>query len=243
MKKEVKSIVKNIAIPTVDEFVKNLPMDYIQIKAAWFAFKNSYGLFADLFQDEAIEFLENVKNNINEIGDEILQSKDFKQGLLISLEQIARLRQKKKRMIAQRIFLGFMSSKDRDNFDLEKMYQTLNLLSFDALKLLCFIKSKILPELKRRSKHAAESHAQTAKPDTDVYQKVFDENYAMYIMLLSIGSSVAPTIWREKLAKTRNVRDVIFELGNLGILRIEKGEEWRQPQINNFGLAFMEFIA
>ena len=66
MKKEVKSIVKNIAIPTVDEFVKNLPMDYIQIKAAWFAFKNSYGLFADLFQDEAIEKLATIISILEE---------------------------------------------------------------------------------------------------------------------------------------------------------------------------------
>lgn len=242
MKKEVKSIVKNVVIPVADKFVENLPTEYIQMKAAWFAFKNSYGLFSDLFQDEAKEFLENVTKHINEIGNKILQSKDFKQGLLISLEQISRLRQKKKRIIAQRIFLEFISSKDRDHFDLEKMYQTLNLLSFDALEWLFFMKTEILPELKKRATSVAESHAKTANPGTDVYKKVFDETYTMYVMSLSIGRSVAPIIWRKKIEKTQNTRDIIFELENLGILRIEKGDEWRQPQMNNFGLDFMEFI-
>jgi hypothetical protein len=58
-----------------------------------------------------------------------MKTEEFQDGFVYALEKYIRERNTKKRIIAQRIFLGFATSEDKSRFDLERYYEILSKIS------------------------------------------------------------------------------------------------------------------
>ncbi|MDP2683735.1 MAG: hypothetical protein Q8P20_01635 [bacterium] len=100
------------------------------VNIAWGAIK---GGVAKVREKKAEEFILFLQNN-TEIID--FNNEQFVDGLGLTFEQYLRQRDEQKRKIIQQIFLGFSNSKYMRNFELERMYDVLNKISFSHVHLL-----------------------------------------------------------------------------------------------------------
>jgi|LakMenEpi03Aug12_release.lakeMendotaPanAssembly.Ray.scaffolds.fasta_scaffold247111_2 hypothetical protein len=84
----------------------------------------------------AEEFLEFIKENEQKFTVELINNECFVSGLALTLREIIQQYSEIKRVKIYSIFLGFVESEDKENFELEKMYHTLNLMSLEDLHIL-----------------------------------------------------------------------------------------------------------
>ncbi len=87
-------------------------------------------------QQKVLEWVEMVRDNPSIFTKEILESRQFQDGFVYALERYIRERNESKRKIMKNIFLGFVGVNSEDNFELERMYHVLSILSIDDLLVL-----------------------------------------------------------------------------------------------------------
>lgn len=120
-----KTVAKNFIIPAVGYFVAKYP----EFLPSWLLIQGFFGSLFDLQQEKVNEFVEYLKNNIDIFTKEVIRTKDFQEGFVITFENYLKQRNEKKRKVIRNIFLGFTQSKDKLNFELERMYDLLNKIS------------------------------------------------------------------------------------------------------------------
>lgn len=91
----------------------------------------------------AEEFLEFIKINEQHFVVELIHNECFISGLALTLKQVIEQYSEIKRQHIYNIFLGFTKEKDKETFELEKMYFALNLLSLEDLSLLSKIEQNV----------------------------------------------------------------------------------------------------
>jgi hypothetical protein len=95
-----------------------------------------------IFSNRKNEFIKFLDDNYDLFQDkEILKNEHFISGLLILYQEIIKQRFEWKRQRMYGIFLGFANEKDKENFELERIYNTLNLMSQNEFSA-CFEISK-----------------------------------------------------------------------------------------------------
>ncbi len=88
-----------------------------------------------VLKDRKQEFIIFLAEHIDLLNNnEVLNNEHFISGLIILYKQILEQRFETKRQRAYGIFLGFISSEDKEMFELERMYNTLNLMSENDIK-------------------------------------------------------------------------------------------------------------
>lgn len=127
-----KIVVKNFIIPAVGCFVAKYP----EFLPSWLLIQGFFGSLFDLQQEKVNEFIKYLKNNIDIFTKEVISTKDFQEGFVITFENYLKQRNEKKRKIIHNIFLEFAQSKDKINFELERMYDILNKISLFELHIL-----------------------------------------------------------------------------------------------------------
>lgn len=93
------------------------------VSIIWGAIKGGVGSIREKRAEEFILFLQ---KNINV---SYFKNEQFIDGLGLTFEQYLKQRNEEKRKIIQNIFLGYIFSDDKINFELERMYNLLNQLS------------------------------------------------------------------------------------------------------------------
>lgn len=93
------------------------------VAIVWGAIKGGVGNIREKRAEKFIYFLQ-TNIDITYFKDE-----QFVDGLGITFEQYLKQRNEDKRVMIQRIFLGYITSDDKINFELERLYNLLNLLS------------------------------------------------------------------------------------------------------------------
>lgn len=116
---------KNFIIPAIDILVASHP----EFIPAWILAKGFYGSLFDAKQDEINEFVSFIANNSSVFVEEIVNTKDFRDGFIVVFEEYIKQRNEEKRKIIQSIFLGFTLSDDKKNFELERFFDLLNKIS------------------------------------------------------------------------------------------------------------------
>lgn len=111
-------------------------------------FKTVFANNQQIKKDRAKEFLEFMTENQQYFVSELINNECFVSGLSLTLQTVIEQYSEFKRLKIYNIFLGFATSKDKENFELEKMYHTLNLLSLEDLKELQKYDEKTTPILK-----------------------------------------------------------------------------------------------
>ena len=139
-KKTKQLVVKNFIIPTVGFFVAKYP----EFSPHWLLLQGFFGSLFDLQQERVNDFVEYLKNNIDVFTKKVVETKDFQEGFVITFENYLKQRNEIKRKLIQNIFLGFSQSKNKTNFELERMYDLLNKMSGVDFLVLNKIASKSL---------------------------------------------------------------------------------------------------
>jgi hypothetical protein len=97
-------------------------------------FKTVFSNHQTIQKKRAEEFLKFIKENEQKFTVELINNECFVSGLALTLREIIKQYSEIKRVRIYSIFLGFVESEDKENFELEKMYHTLNLMSLEDLE-------------------------------------------------------------------------------------------------------------
>ena len=129
----LKSGLENVVIPTVERVLSST---YPEWEPAWKMAKGFLGVIFELQQEKINEFVVFIRDNPEKFTKQILSTQQFKDVFVITLENYFKQRSERKRRIIQRIFLGFTSTADKENFEVEKMYWILSIMNFEEFALL-----------------------------------------------------------------------------------------------------------
>tara|TARA_B100000508_G_C11402036_1_gene248827 strand:- start:1 stop:678 length:678 start_codon:yes stop_codon:yes gene_type:complete len=188
-----KQIVKDVALVAADEVVSRVP----GLGLAWGLSKALHGAGMKLRQQKALEWVEMVRDHPEVFIEDLLKQEDFQDGFNYALEKYLAERNQDKRDIIKKVFLGFASSEERAQFELERLLNTTSIISLDAVNLLSYIDENILPEMERE----------------------YREHKGNIIQRLS--QKVEEQLGDEKGERhdTNQLRDTVAELISLGIFR------------------------
>lgn len=135
------NLIKNSILNTIDVIAAT----DISLWISWWLAKALFVNGLEMREERAREFIEYIINNPAEFTTKIMGTKEFQDGFVYSIEQYIRQRNKKKRVVAQKIFLSFAETKEKQDFELERYNQVLVNISSYWLEYLYFIKYTIIP--------------------------------------------------------------------------------------------------
>jgi len=141
--KEWKIAVKNY-LPVCGAMVSSFINLNPSLAYAMYSAIGLYGVYMDANQEELNNFLVFIKDHPDVFVEEAISTNDFKKGFVITLGEFLKMRSEHKRETVKRVFLGFTSSKNKENFQLEKLYSVLSSISFESIQYLEFISNDIL---------------------------------------------------------------------------------------------------
>jgi hypothetical protein len=154
------NITTNISIPFIGALVATIASTHPEVAMAWLGISQTY-LFLKAMDPRADDFMNKVNKNIGGITEQLVQSIEFQQSLLVTFDALIRARNKQKAEIIKRVYLlGYIPSSNHSAFALERFYQTSQQISLEAIEYLQFIKKEILPrklasiELKANEEHS-----------------------------------------------------------------------------------------
>lgn len=203
-----------------------------------------YGYYMAIKQEEVNEYIEFIKSNPKIFREEIVASKEFKNGFVIAFQDYLKLRTKEKKDAAKKIFLDFAKSETKYDFELERFDNALYLISPSALKFLSFVVKEIFPIKEKKIKQLLkERNIENSGKSYDYWydfewkrsevygyiHKWIYENYNPNSELVKKRYKVKEE-WDKKLIdqvfeneknKAEEINPMIEELINLGIFRIK----------------------
>jgi len=144
---------KNFIVPAIDMLVAQRP----EFIPCWILVKGFYGALFDIKQEEINDFVSFIRENNEIFTREILKTKGFRDGFVITFEEYLKQRNKNKRKIIQNIFLGFAKNSAKECFELERMYDLLNKISEYQMNLMNKVKKEKQITIKSNLRDAIEN--------------------------------------------------------------------------------------
>lgn len=197
-----------------------------------------YGFYLQFKQDKLNSFVRFISDNPNEFAEVIVSQPAFQDGFIISLKAYLDARTKEKEELVKQIFLEFTKSDKKEEFDLERYYNTMNLLSFEGVRYLGFLNREIIPdwqtyvksEMKRLDwqKELTEQSEPLSKYISSWIQDNFNPNSPLVKEKWGYEDGSEDTeklgkIFAEEALKLNEMREHISEYLSLGILRAIPG--------------------
>lgn len=169
-----KELLSQAGLNTIDVLVWIHP----PLAVAWWLAKALLFKWLVLRQNRALEFIESIINNPWVFTLDLMATEQFQDGFVYVLEEYIRERNRRKRGIAQKIFLWFAVSEDKEKFNLERYYKILSALSSDALEYLYFIKYTILPlyETEIMDKASETVNRPGTEKGLDFWKKIYERD-------------------------------------------------------------------
>ena len=103
----------------------------------------SSGVLLKLKQEELNQFTIFIKDNPEVFNEQVVNSKEFQDGLLVFLNSYFKLRSDNKLKLARKIFYDFGKSNEKPLYPIERYNDTLEKISESGLRFLGFINTKI----------------------------------------------------------------------------------------------------
>lgn len=215
MKKEdTKNFIKGGIYGVVDEAISMIPgpnLVWAFVKSGKASLEsNSY-----VRTNELLAFFQ--ENSEVFFKESLLNDENFITGLGLTYESYLRQRSNLKRRIIQEVFKGFTQIDNKEDFEIERMYRTIELISLDSIKYLVFLTKEIIPNQNQaiasspfNPKEFGEVRLETEHPISQ-----FIENYKS--LNVSLGSNNMPQSIQDLFKKKS---DIESELINLGIFRV-----------------------
>jgi len=139
MNKKDSQVLKDSALVVADQIASVVP----GLNIAWGLSKAVYGAGLKIREQKALEWVEMVRDNPELFTAQLLEQEEFQDTFVYTLEKYICERDEEKRKIIKSIFLGYTSADDRKKFELERLINTLSLVSYDGMRLLRMLKPLI----------------------------------------------------------------------------------------------------
>ena len=120
-----KQILKNTSLVAVEAVAASVS-PYLLL--AFNFSKSMYGIGLQLRHQKVLEWVEMVRDNPDLFTEKVLESQSFQDGFVYALEEYIKERSDAKRQYYQNIFKNFAQSNERDEFELERFYNSVVLL-------------------------------------------------------------------------------------------------------------------
>ncbi len=265
----------NITISGMMPFIQHVIDPFLIAKPYWgfaiYAVIGLYGVYLALRQDELNELLDFINSHPQEFRKEIVESEEFRKGFIQFFDTYVKERLEKKRQILRRILFGFTSASDKENFELERLQDSLLRISPQAIEVLVFINKEILPVMKKNIEKEMENYAKNARSDEHnrllditwqrqsvsalIMQWIHDRynsNSPQVKKQYNLGSEHNPDI-QAKIAAiehqvTKEKTECWTELLGLGIFRMNvqagtfAGGSASEYHLTDFGIRFLKYI-
>lgn len=220
----------------------------------------------------AIELFDYIDKNRDIFTVKLMESEVFQDGFVYALERYLRLRTEEKRLGALLLFKSFAETEAKQDFPLERYFDTLEKISSDALRTLAFIKYEVIePELKQinhGSMHKLDTISLfTKNPESGrplsklvsdaIHNKYLGMNKVQTRDFMALNQQERHTYMDERRTNfTKNnerLLDSIDELTYLGLIvqgsgsaRKELSLDTTEPpswwRLSNFATSFIEYI-
>jgi hypothetical protein len=232
----------------------------------------SIGYYLIYRQEELNQFTAFLRDNPDAFTEDIIASKEFQDGFIISLENYFKLRTEEKRLFAQKIFLGFGRSPEKQDFPLERFHDSLQKISASGLYFLAFIQNTIIPYRDKEIQEEVdathsftEAGGQTRewwiedytknRPISKYLNKWLEEEYNFsspacrkkFKLPNTIGEEELENLNRLKDQKREDISYSLSELDQLGIVRGNTteagwGASGYEQRFTEYGKQFIDFI-
>lgn len=203
-----------------------------------------YGFYMAVKQEEVNEYVEFIKDHPQEFREEIVNSKEFRNGFVIAFQDYLRARTEAKKDVLKKILLGFAAEQDKNEFELERLDEVMIKISSQALTKLVFLKKEILPlkektikeDLKLQNiKNSGKSEEWwfdlnwEREPLSRFIQQWLYDNYdpnskfvkAQYGVTGDWDKSKIDEVYEISKRKSKEVYRTIDELVHLGVLKLQ----------------------
>lgn len=223
----------------------------------------TFSVALDLIADDITDLWDRLKGANPNLSKDLASSAEFQQSFIITLEALARTRNRNKRKLIKAIYLGeYIPSKTREKVALERFYRITQDISIDSIEHLKFIAEVIIP-IKEKEAHEFVSSMNgnhdnddewwyqrqlESIPESTIIDKWINDEYG------TNGRKYKPEtpkdkdewkIWAKPISdKEHEIRNRILEihteLESFGILR-QRGDYNSGKQLTEFGRKFMRY--
>ncbi len=138
---------------------------------AWGLIKTLFGAHLEVRKERTINFLKKIIDNPEIFTEKIVNSEEFRDGLIFTFEKYLFERNKIKRDAIFNIFKGYAKKGCSNDFKLEKFLHTLSLLTeYEAKVLKIFVDGSIYKWLEEQKIYSNEELVTESKRPLNVYQ-------------------------------------------------------------------------
>lgn len=128
-------------ISVVDPFLQN----NLYWQTVFYSAIGLYGIYMVYNIDEVREVIQFINDNPKIFSEKIVKTKAFEKGFLLYLENYFKQRIKRKKIILNKILLGYASEEGKVAFELERLNDAAVRISLSALACLDFLEKEIIP--------------------------------------------------------------------------------------------------
>lgn len=217
--------VTNFSLPAVDFFVAANPDWTIP----WLLVKGFFGLMFGFQQEKINWFVQYLEENKGEFSKELVQTDEFQEGFVLTFENYVRQRGETRRKLIEQIFLDFSRSVNKEEFELERMYRTSELISLESVRFLGFLQTVVIPTLSKDIQNGTASTLKLSEILADFFRR--DNNNQVYSEFAN------------------SYLEYLSELNVLGILTIKgyktvtyQGETNMILGFTDFGIRFFKYV-
>lgn len=265
-------LIKEVGTITADEVVDTIASSIPGINIPYKLAKAYVGRGMKLRQQRVLEWVEFIRDNLGKFSEQLFIQEEFQDCFVLLLERYIKERAIKKRKIHQQVLLGLTSKskKEIEEFELEKTIWTTNQISFEALNVLYFIKTKLLSKIEEDLQKELslfkdregvegirlEDISRNRIIVSDYISKWIHENYNgnSQVVKSKYGYTTdAPVELRKKISyeehlKEKELMTPLDELANLGILIKRNGSAtWGGTvgsgySISAYGYKYMSYL-
>jgi hypothetical protein len=210
----------HFALPALAIVINQTP-EFAPLFMAAFAAQGFFGLYTEFRSARTLEVVEDIIENPDLFRNELVCSPQFQEGFLHYFNAYVNERSEQKRTIFKRIFHGFVTSGDMENFEMERFYQSLSSLNSSHVDILRPYSSEY-----------------TDKPILD-HNKVIEMDSTKSYSPLQFGKyMLSAHLGLTKYEDLKLVEELLSDLCNAGVLLRRDGGEGYLPDTDVTGDQF-----
>lgn len=209
---------QQFGVPAIDVLVSQHP-EWMPI---WLFAKGMFGSAMQLKQDKLNWFIEDaIARNAELFTEEVLNSEDFQIVLVTTLENYLKQRHKEKVDLIVETFIAFTKDKDKKQFEIERLQNTVDLISLESIEFLKLYISVIDPGFLKDK--ITEQRGKMSTRIEDYVRSVGGHDY-----LLRFRQGIVAELVSLGLVQIIGVKDITYE-----------GESKLEYDFSGYGVQFL----
>lgn len=139
----------SVTLPYLENIFSVLLTKYPGLQLALYQAIALRGFYMAIKQEEVNMFVEDMIKHPEIYREEIVSSKEFGDGFVLSFENYLRARTEEKRRYIRNVLMGFAKSTNKKDFQMERLQDTILKISTEGIDQILFIKQEVLPIIQK----------------------------------------------------------------------------------------------